>query len=87
MDDKPELPTLRTEISFLREIALEGRELLDELLDVGFSDKQATFVVAQMIVDAVNSRDEDAYSIEFVSSYEEDEDDDDEDYYGDGYPG
>lgn len=84
MDEQPELPVTLPAVTFLREVALEGQELHNELLYVGFSEKQATMIVAQMIVDAVNSRDEDEYTIEFVSSYDEDDldDEDDNDYDG-----
>lgn len=86
MDDQPELPVTLPAVTFLREVALEGQELHNELLYAGFTEKQATLIVAQMIVDAVNSREEDDYTIEFVSSYDDDDDlddEDDNDYDGD----
>lgn len=86
MDETPDLPALLPAVTYLREVALEGQELHGELLYAGFSEKQATLIVAQMIIDAVNSRDEDDYTIEFVSSYDDDDDypDDEDDLYDDG---
>lgn len=80
MDDSTDLPVLAPEVTYLREVTLEGKELHDELRASGFTDKQATAIVANFIVDAVNSRDE-AY-ITVMYDYDEDEDEDD-DYDGD----
>lgn len=84
MDDTPDLPALVPAVTYLREIALEGQELHNELRYAGFTERQATQIVAQMIIDAVNSRDEEDYTIVFTS-YEDDDDlDEDDELYDDG---
>lgn len=76
MDEPQELPALLPAITYLREIALEAQELHAELRLVGFTEKQATNIVGQMVSDALQSRNEDTYTIEY-SSYEDDDDEDD----------
>ncbi|UVG35151.1 hypothetical protein SEA_CECE_100 [Microbacterium phage Cece] len=76
MDEPTELPALLPAVTYLREITLEGKELYDELRDSGFTDKQATSIVAQFILDAVNSRDEE-YSIVMVEYSDDDDEDED----------
>ena len=87
MDETPDLPALLPAVTYLREVALEGQELHRELLYAGFTEKQATNIVAQMVIDALSYRDgEDDYMIEFVSSSDDDDeldDEDDNDYDGD----
>ncbi len=83
MDDPVELPLLTPAVTYLREITLEGKELHEELLDAGFNDKQATAIVAQFILDAVNSREEGYAIVEIEYSDEDDEDEDDYDDDGD----
>lgn len=81
MDETPDLPLTLPAITYLKEITLEGQELFIELRDSGFTEKQATAIVAHFIVDAVNSRDEEYVTV----MYEYSEDDDDEDdAYDDG---
>lgn len=80
MDDQPELPALLPETTYLREVAIEGQELYMELRYAGFTDRQAINIVAQMVIDAVSSRDDDEYEVEFISSYEDDDDEDDDLY-------
>lgn len=85
MDETPDLPALVPAVTYLREVALEGQELFTELLYAGFSEKQSTLIVAQMVIDAVNSRDDEGYAVEFVSSDDDDDDypDDEDDLYDD----
>ncbi len=79
MDDSTDLPVLAPEVTYLREVALEGKELHDELRASGFTDKQATAIVANFIVDAVNSRDEE-YGVIYVEYSDDDDEEDDDDY-------
>jgi len=81
MDELPDLPLTLPAVTYLREISLEGKELFDELRDCGFTEKQSTAIVAQFILDAVNSRDEEVYMVEFTTS---EDDDDEDDLYDDG---
>jgi hypothetical protein len=83
MDDSADLPVLAPEITFLREVALEGQELYGELRYVGFTERQATAIVARMITDAVHSRNEDDYAIVYMESDDEDDDDLEDDDYDD----
>ena len=83
MDDPQELPALLPAITFLREVAIEAQELHAELKAVGFTEKQATNIVGQMVSDALNSRDEEYYTIGYASDEAEDEDD----TYDDGISG
>jgi len=78
MDDAPDLPLTLHAVTYLREITLEGKELFDELRDSGFTEKQATIIVGQFILDAVNSRDEEVYILEFSSDDDDDYDDEDD---------
>lgn len=65
------------ELSYLREVSIEGHELFKELKRAGFSVKEALFVVGQMVVDALDSRyDEDWVEFTQSDDYEDDEDDD-----------
>ena len=81
MDESPELPLLAPEVTYLRTVALESQELFQELRYAAFTEKQATEIVARMVSDALNLRNEDIYYIEYVD--EDDEDDEDELYDGD----
>ena len=82
MDEPTDLPLLTPAVTYLREVVLEGKELQEELLDAGFTDKQATAIVAHFILDAVNSRDE-GYAIVEIS-YSDDDDEDEDDDFDDG---
>lgn len=82
MDDAPDLPLTMPTVTYLREITLEGQELFMELRDSGFTEKQATSIVAHFIVDAVNSRDEEF--VEVLYEYSDDDEDEDDTYDGDG---
>lgn len=79
MDDSTDLPILAPEVTYLREVALEGKELHEELRDAGFTDKQATAIVAHFILDAVNSRDEE-YNVIYGEYSDDDDEEDDDDY-------
>lgn len=78
MEDSTDLPVLTPAITYLREIVLEGKELHEELVDAGFTDKQSTAIVAHFILDAVNSRDEEYEIVEIEFSDEDDYDEDDD---------
>jgi hypothetical protein len=82
--DAPD-PTLTSpDITYLREITLEGRELYNELRDSGFTDKQATIIVGHFVVDAVNSRDEETVVSIYEYSDDDDYDDDEDELDDDG---
>lgn len=76
MDDVPDLPITIPTVTYLREITLEGHELYLELRDAGFTDKQSTAIVAEFIIDAVNSRDDEVVEVLYDISDDEDDDDD-----------
>ena len=79
MDELPEAPIFVSETSPLRALLIEFHETFKELRTVGFTEKQATAIVAHMVESAVASRNEDDFDIEFV-----DDEDEDEDAYDDG---
>ena len=81
MDESLDLPVQTPAVTYLREVVLEGKELHEELRDAGFTDRQATVIVAQFIIDGVNSRDEEYAIVEIAYS---DDDDDEDDTYDDG---
>jgi len=81
--DAPDPTLTHPDVTYLREITLEGRELYNELRDSGFTDKQATLIVGHFIVDAVNSRDEETTVVIYQYSDEDDDDEDDDLYDGD----
>lgn len=81
MDESLDLPIQTPAVTYLREVVLEGKELHEELRSAGFTDSQATNIVAQFIIDGVNSRDEEYAIVEIAYS---DEDDDEDDTYDDG---
>jgi hypothetical protein len=87
MDEMPDLPATLPGVTFLREVALEGQELFTELRYAGFTEKQATTIVAQTISDALYSRVDVDFAI-IVSESDDDDDDfnleDDEDDDRDG---
>lgn len=85
MDETPELPGLLPAVTYLREVALEAQELFMELRHVGFTETQATNIVAQMVSHAIDSRDEDQYMIVYTS--EDDDDMNEDDPYDDGITG
>lgn len=77
MEDRPDMPVTLSDLSYLREIAVESHEAYQELRAAGFTEHQAVLITGQMFVDAVNSRDEHDSVFEFMD--EEDDDDDDGD--------
>lgn len=80
MDETPDFPQTLPSVTYLREVAIEGQELHGELRYAGFTEKQATAIVAQMIADAVNSRHEEDFTVVYMESDEDDYDDEDDDY-------
>lgn len=79
MDETPDLPALLPGVTYLREVAIESQELYTELRYAGFTERQALNLVGQMVIDALESRDEDEYDIEFVESDDDELEDDDYD--------
>ncbi len=80
MDESSELPALAPAVTYLRQVALESKELHDELRYAGFSDKQATAIVAQMISEVLSSPEDVSYEIELIDS---DDDEGEDDTYDD----
>jgi len=81
MDEPSEIPLVADDVTTLRMLAIEGHELFLELRHAGFTGKQSTDIVAQMIGDALDSLREDHFELEFGMV---DEDDDEDDTYYDG---
>lgn len=87
MEDMPDLPVSFPTMTYLQEVAIEGQELFRELRNAGFTERQATNIVAQMVLDALDSRDDDDYAIVYMESDEDDDDlDDEDDLYDDRDP-
>ncbi|UDL15905.1 hypothetical protein QEH42_gp114 [Microbacterium phage Pumpernickel] len=75
MEDAFEVP-VNIEDSPLRSFLTEAHEIFGELQEVGFEKSDAIMIVAIMIGEAVESRDDGGYEIEVLYDIADDDEDD-----------
>lgn len=84
MEESPGQPLQAPALTYLRQVSIEGHELLGELKEAGFDHGDAVKIVALMVIDALDSRYDDDYAVVSMESEEDDDYYEDDDDYDDG---